>query len=328
MGILTAILSELPAWILVSLGFYVAYRVLKFPDLTVDASFVAGTAGTACAALAWHSSILGLVLAVGLGIFAGLCTGFLYFSNPRPAFKLLASVLVLLAFYSVNYRVLGHRVAVGFSTEPTAMNLLATFESAHGFNSLRPLSLFISAGIVIIVFYLYSIILRSDFGLMLRSIGTKPWLVSRSNFRVAVYLLLGLGLCNGTVALGGWLYASGNSFSSVNVFGTIMHALAAALLGEAIIERVYKGPDRRVSVKPILLAPFWGAIAYQILRASCSWVMTKIAVSNSNNVSINAQDFNTVVAIFIILLVILVRWVSRGSRIELIGSGPSSGEGE
>lgn len=104
MGILIAILRELPAWILVSLGFYIAYRVLKFPDLTVDASFVTGTVGTACAALSWHSSILGMLLAVFLGVTAGLCTGALYLTNPRPAFKLLASVLVLLAFYSVIHQ--------------------------------------------------------------------------------------------------------------------------------------------------------------------------------------------------------------------------------
>lgn len=310
MGILIAVVRELPAWMLVSLGFYVAYRVLKFPDLTADASFVTGMVGAGAAAVTWHSSLAGLALALGLGFAAGSLTGTIFVLYPKSAYKLLAGVIVLLAFYSINYRVLGYRVDLGFIAEPTEMNQLAAFEAANGMNTIRPLTLLVGVILLATFCFLFVLLFRSELGLALRALGTRPNLASASNRRPRVYLILGLACCNATVAAGGWLYASVNSYANVNVFGTIVHALAAAIIGEILVERLYRGPDRRVAVAPLIVAPLVGALAYQTLRASGAWVIVRATTRTSGGISINQQDYNTLVAVAIVLVVILVRAIA------------------
>ncbi|MEJ2745001.1 MAG: hypothetical protein P8123_04850, partial [bacterium] len=87
-AILSSFIKELPAWMMVTLGFYIAFRVLQYPDLTVDASFIAGAVGTAAMALYYHSSCLGLLLAFTLSALAGTLTGLIYLTNPKDAYKL------------------------------------------------------------------------------------------------------------------------------------------------------------------------------------------------------------------------------------------------
>lgn len=319
LSILISTFREWPAWIMVALGFYIAYRVLKFPDLTVDASFIAGTVGAACAAVNWNSSFWGLILAILLSGIAGLATSLVYLSNPRPAYKLLAGVLVIFAFYSINYRVLGYQVEAGFVAKHTFMNMIVEFEASHRMNTLRPLSF--SLGMVLVVIQVIFLwwLLHTSYGLVLRTIGSRYQLIMKNKIHVAGYLISGLVLSNIIVGIGGWYYGSTNGYASINVFGTIIHALAAAIIGETIVEHVPIGKDRRASVWPLLVAPIVGVTVYQFLKACVAWFMMKESenISGGGIISINQQDHNTFVAVFLVLLIIVARWLASLHKTDI-----------
>src|SRR6266568_9022725 len=115
---------DLPIRVLLAVGFFVALRVLKFPDLTIEATFVAGGVGAAWGATQYDSSLAGLLVAVMLGAVGGSLTALLYAVHRTPVFKLLASVIVMFSFYSINFRLLGNKSDVNFASEPTELNRL------------------------------------------------------------------------------------------------------------------------------------------------------------------------------------------------------------
>lgn len=327
LNVLRASLIELPAWMLVALGFYFAFRVLKFPDLTVDASFVTGTVATAMAATNFSSSALGLVLAILFGCLAGTATWLVYLTNPRPAYKLLAGVLVMFASYSVNYRLLNHAVESCFTMQRTEMNRLAEFEASTYASGFKPLSLSIGLALVLVLILCLRALMATHFGLVLRSVGSRPSLVmsngpryagnwrrsglSRFN-RVNMSLWFGLALSNAIVGTGGWFYASTNATCSINIFGTVIHALAAIIIGETICGVVPGVRDRRTSIWVLVITPLGGAIVYQIVKAFVAWVMVDLSVGiDGSNVSYNSQDQNFLFVILLLVLILLSKAISQ-----------------
>lgn len=317
MLIIWASLIDLPAWMLVSLGFYIAYRVLRFPDLTVDASFVSGTVGAACGAIYWASSSLGLLVAISLSSLAGLLTSIVYLVNPRPSYKLLAGVLVVFGFYSINYRVLSYKTEAGFSTVATQMNYVSELQALYNLNTLKPITFLIGFLIIIITVFLFKKLLHTRYGLILRSVGSRKYLLSNKRLRPAFYLTSGLILSNVIVGIGGWFYGSINSFATINVFGSIIHALAAAIIGEVLIEKIGWFRDRRTSVWVLLLTPLIGAFIYQLLRAIIAFLLTSESNVNQTNYSINMHDHNTLLAIIVIMIVLAIKAVTLSAKYDL-----------
>lgn len=316
-AILVSTLQEWPAWILITIGFYVSYRVLKFPDLTVDASFVAGTVATACAALSWGSSLAGLALAIVLSSIAGLATSIVYLTNPRPSYKLLSGVLVIFAFYSINYRVLSHRTSAGFSNIRTSFNMLADYEASLGLNPYRLLTMGFCIIVVVVVVASLSWFLNTRYGVVIRTIGSRKQLISYDRWRTGMYLSSGLIISNLIVGIGGWLYASINSYATINVFGTIIHALAAAIIGEAIYERLPLGKDRRISMKSIIVAPILGVTIYQFVKSFVAWAVIRESQSVSKtDISFNSQDQNTFIAILLVISIIAIRYIMMSRKYE------------
>jgi len=316
--IFVSTVAELPIWMMVSLGFYLAYRGLKFPDLTVDVSFLAGMAATGCAAITWESSLAGLFLAIVLGATAGAITTLIYLTNPRPAYKLLAGLLVVFGYYSVNYRVLGHRTYAVLTQQHTFMNALTDYEKSVGWESIGVISLAIGFGLLAAQVCALAWFLRTRLGLAIRAVGSNPRVVRSSSGAKGLYLLLGLAMSNTIVALGGWLYASLNKTANIAVFGTVIHALAAAIIGEVLVERMPKIKDRRSSAWALLLAPLIGAMIYQTVRACIMYAVCHEYMSvDRSTYSISQQDINTLVAVGIIVVVIGVRFLAMRSRLEL-----------
>ena len=204
MEVLSSFIKELPCWLPAALGFYIAFRVLRYPDLTVDASFIAGTVAAGAAAISCSSTIIGLGFALFLSAFAGAMTGVIYLSNPRPAYKLLSGVLVYLTFYSINYRILGRKTYDQFSDSNTIINRIADFEAQHGLWNFRPITVTVGISIVVGLFFFYRWFLKTSLGLRIRAVGSRPYLVANSRGRVGRYTVLGLVLSNMTVGIGGW----------------------------------------------------------------------------------------------------------------------------
>ena len=90
---------------LVAMGIFLSFRVLQFPDLTVDGSFPLGAAVAAVFVVGGTDPYLATLFAAVAGAMAGTVTAWL---NVRlRILHLLASILVMIALYSVNLRVMG-----------------------------------------------------------------------------------------------------------------------------------------------------------------------------------------------------------------------------
>lgn len=307
---------ELPAWILLAFGFYLALRILRFPDLTVEAAFVAGGVGAAWGAEEFESSAAGVAMALLLGSTAGAVTGVLYSIHKTPLFKLLAGLLVLFGFYSINYRVLGLRTDVNFSTSKTFFNNLFDRESSWGLVSSRPLSTvllyFVSIGIFIGVL----LFLHTESGFVFRSLGYRPEILESCGRRPLIWLVGGLIGANSIVAVGGWVYATTNSNVSITEFGYVLHALAAVILGELLLRLITSRLGPGVQLRAVVAAPLVGAFMYSLIRSAVMYLVTQgtqgTGTTRREFWMPISQDLNLFFGLILFVVLLLVRLASVG----------------
>ena len=217
---------------LVAIGVLLSFRILDFPDLTVDGSLPLGAA--VCAILI--VSGVNPWLATGCAILAGMAAGFTtaWISVRWNILHLLASILTLTALYSVNLRVMG-RPNISLLGERTIFTPIENFTSLEDFAYLRhymiPLAMFVIATSVLVFVYRYLI---SEKGLAMRATGANSRMAKAQGIAVNRHIIFGIALSNGLVALTGALWAQSQGFADVGIGGgTILTGLAAVIIGEA-----------------------------------------------------------------------------------------------
>ncbi len=266
---------------LVGLGVLISFRVLAFPDLTVDGSFPLGAAVSATLIVNGVDPFLATAVAILCGALAGLVTALL---NLRfGILHLLASILTMIALYSINLRIMG-RPNVAIIGEPT---VLTPFEGLGLHNIyLRPL---FAGVVVVIVCALLARFLLSQYGLALRATGSNPRMARAQGVDTTRATYVGMALSNALVALAGALFAQMNGFADVSIgTGTIVVGLAAVIIGEAIFG------SRSILVWVV------GCVAGSVLY--------RIAVALALNASVlglNASDLKLVTAVLVALALIL-----------------------
>lgn len=229
---------------LMALGVYITFRILNFPDLTVDGSFVTGGAIATLMITNGYAPILATACAFVGGLLAGFCTGLL---NTKGRINgLLAGILMMIALYSINLRIMG-RPNISLLRIDTVFTNMA--------------SVTITMIIVVIVFkLLLDWFLYTDFGLALRATGDNERMIRSFGVNTHTTTIVGVGLANGLVALAGALVAQHQAFadSSMGV-GMIVVGLASVIIGETLFG------SRTVIVAT--LAVTLGAIVYRLIYA-------------------------------------------------------------
>lgn len=267
----------------VALGVYLAFRVLDFPDLTVDGTFPLGAAVTAVLIIAGFNPWLASVFAMVAGAAAGLVTALL---NVRfKILNLLASILTMIALFSVNLRVMGKPNVALLSVD----TMLTPFYG-HGLRDymVRPLFLLALAIVAVIIVWRY---LESDAGLAMRATGANARMARAQGIETDRQIYLGIALSNALVAFGGALFAQTNGFADVTSgVGTIVVGLAAVIIGETLLG------SRRILVA--LIGCVVGSILYRIA--------IQLALS-SDALGLQASDLNLVTAILVTFALILPR---------------------
>jgi putative ABC transport system permease protein len=246
------------------LGVFITFRVLDFPDLTVDGSLPLGAATAAALMVHGVSPWLATAAAVGAGMCAGTCTGFLHLvlkSGDRNANnygpKLLAGILTMTALYTVNLRVMGR------SNTPL-LGVDGVFEKFGDlFNTLMsgwPLIAFLFV-LAIIVKYVLDWFLHTEFGLCLQATGDNEQMIRSMGTNTNVTRIVGLALANGLVAFTGALVAQQQGFADVGMgLGTIVAGLAGVIMGEVIFG------IRNIGW--VLFSVIGGSIVYRLLIAA------------------------------------------------------------
>lgn len=260
---------------LVALAVYLSFRVLSFPDLTVDGSFPLGAAVAATAIAGGLGAWLGTALALAAGALAGLVTAIL---NVRfRILHLLASILTMIALYSINIRIMG-RPNVALLGDAT---LFTPFEGLGLSQTwLRPL---VVGVIVAAVALLLVRFLASEVGLAMRATGVNPRMAEAQGIAVGAITCLGMALSNALAALGGALFAQANGFADVTLgTGTIVVGLAAVIIGETLLPRP--------TVAAAVLGCILGSVFYRLVVA---------VALGTDFMGLQASDLNLVTAVIV-----------------------------
>lgn len=235
-----------------ALGVYLTFRVLAFPDLTVDGSFVLGASVVAVLIINGVNPFLATLAAIGAGVCAGLVTSLLNTKLRIPA--LLASILVMVGLYSVNLRIMG-RPNLPLLREVTIFSLASQLP---GLESRLVYQLVVAAVLGAIVFFVLNWFLRTEIGLALRATGDNEQMVRGAGVDTDKTTILGVAIANGLVALSGGVVAQAQGFVDVNMgIGMIIMGLAAVIIGEALF--------RPKGIVRLLLAALGGAFVYRLV---------------------------------------------------------------
>ena len=264
-----------------ALGVFISFRLLRFPDLTVDGSFPLG--GAVCAILIstgtnpWLATLAG----TAAGAVAGLITGWL---NVRlKIMDLLASILMMIGLYSVNLRIMGGP-NVPLINETTLFTLLQPDSVAD--YVMRPLILFV---IVVLAKLGLDWFFATERGLAIRATGSNARMARSQGVNTGAMILLGMAISNGLVGLAGALFVQTQGGSDISMgIGTIVIGLAAVIVGESIL------PSRRIVWAT--LAVVVGAIVYRFFIA---------AALNSDFIGLKAQDLNLVTALLVTVALVI-----------------------
>ena len=275
---------------LVALGVFISFRLLRFPDLTVDGSFPLGGAVGAVAIASGMDPFLATLLAALAGAGAGVITALL--NVHLKIMDLLASILMMIALYSINLRIMG-RPNVPLIMEPTVFSILQPEWLADYIA--RPLILMV---IVVLAKLGLDAYFSTKQGLAIRATGANPRMARAQGVNTGAMVILGMAVSNALVALAGALFAQTQGGADISMgIGTIVIGLAAVIVGESIL------PSRRLFYTT--LAVVLGAIVYRFFIA---------LALNSDFIGLQAQDLNLVTALLVTVALVIPLLKQRLSR--------------
>ena len=245
------------------LGVFITFRVLDFPDLTVDGSLPLGAAVSAAMIAGGQSPLLATLMGVVAGMCAGTVTGFLHLllkSGENDALnygpKLLAGILTMTALYTVNLRIMG-------KSNTPLLGVQVIFDKLQAFLHLAMVNwnlVAVLAALTLIVKFILDWLLHTEFGLTLQATGDNEQMIRAMGTNTDVTRIVGLGIANALVALSGSLVAQQQGFADVGMgIGTIVAGLAGVIMGEVIFGTR--------SISWVLFSVIGGSIVYRFLIA-------------------------------------------------------------
>lgn len=234
-GLVRSILEEGFIYGIVAVGVYITYRVLGFPDLSVDGSFPLGSCVTAALITAGFNPWLTCIAAFLCGAVAGSVTGLLHVRLKIS--DLLSGILTMITLWSVNLVVTGGRAVVQFYGKDT---IFTTGLAALLPEDLRICRiLFISALVCIAVKFLLDCYLKTGSGLLLRAAGDNPQYVVSLGRDPGKMKILGLAIGNGCTALAGSVLAQQAGSANIQSgTGMVVMALASVIIGSSLFGRL------------------------------------------------------------------------------------------
>lgn len=246
---------------IMALGLYISYKILDFPDLTVDGSFPMGASIVAILIMKGFNPILALGAAFIGGSLAGFITGYIHIKFKIT--NLLAGIIVMTGLYSVNLRIMGRSNIPLFGID----NIFSDRSN-----------LFIILFILLLSKFFLDYLLKTKFGFSLRALGDNEKLVISLGIDEKKLKIIGLMLANGLVALSGGILAQYQGFSDIAMgTGTIVTGLASIIIGESVLKK-----GKMLSVTSIVII---GSILYRFI------------IMGSLKIGFNASDIKLITAI-------------------------------
>lgn len=264
-----------------AVGVYLTYRVLDFPDLTVDGSFTTGAAVAAVGIIAGIPPWLATLMALASGLLAGVVTGLLHtWGGINP---LLSGILTQIALYSINLRIMG-RSNLPLLREKTLLSVLFDNGLRSSWVSVAIFGVF--AAIVGGMVYWF---LGTNYGVAMRSVGDNAEMAAAQGINVGATKIVGVALSNGLVALCGAVIAQYQGFADISMgIGLIVAGLASVIVGQAIFG----------------MTAVWQAIVAAVLGSVIYRGVIQLALS----AGLNPNDMKLISAVLVVLALLIPRW--------------------
>lgn len=250
MSLITSTIGQGLLWGILALGLFLTFRILNFPDMTVEGTFPFGAAICISALVHGVNPIIATILSFLGGMLTGLITGLLYTKGKIPV--LLAGILTMTGIYSVNLRILG-KANVGLLNKATLLNEKFLQRLPDNFPTIVVGLLF-----AIFIILLLALFLNTDLGQAFIATGDNEKMAQSLGINTDNMKILGLMLSNGLIGLAGGLLGQNGGYTDVNMgIGTMVIGLAAIIIGEVVYGNL--------SLTARLIAVVIGSIIYRLI---------------------------------------------------------------
>lgn len=307
--IIFGILEEGLVYAIMALGVYITYKILDFPDLSVDGTFPLGAAVTAAGIanglpfIDTISPVAALFISFTVGALAGCITGLIHVK--LKVRDLLSGIIVMTALYSINLRIAGKANLPIFSKETIFSN---SFLSAHVPEAASPFIVTIILFVIVMICkVLLDAYLQTRSGYLLRAVGDNDVLVTSLAKDKGLVKIVGLAIANGFAALAGSVYCQQKGFFEISIgTGTMVIGLANVIIGTQLLKRV--GFIRSTTAVII------GSIVYKAC-VSIALLLNDLHIAGLDlSIPVTASDLKLITSV--LFLIILVVSPSGGKKVK------------
>ena len=307
--IIFGILEEGLVYAIMALGVYITYKILDFPDLSVDGTFPLGAAVTAAGIangrpfIGTISPVAALFISFTVGALAGCITGLIHVK--LKVRDLLSGIIVMTALYSINLRIAGKANLPIFSKETIFSN---SFLSAHVPEAASPFIVTIILFVIVMICkVLLDAYLQTRSGYLLRAVGDNDVLVTSLAKDKGLVKIVGLAIANGFAALAGSVYCQQKGFFEISIgTGTMVIGLANVIIGTQLLKRV--GFIRSTTAVII------GSIVYKAC-VSIALLLNDLHIAGLDlSIPVTASDLKLITSV--LFLIILVVSPSGGKKVK------------
>ncbi len=287
MALILSVLEQGLIYGVMALGVYITYKILDFPDLTVDGSFPMGAAIAAVMITEGMHPLLTLFVSFAAGGAAGMLTGIIHVK--LKVRDLLSGIIMMTALYTVNLRIAQKANVPLYNKETVFENelirvLFGPLESAA--------PLIVIAVITVIVKYLLDWYLSTQSGYLLRAVGDNDTFVTSMGVEKGRVKIIGLAIANGLAALGGCLFAQQQRFFDISMgTGTVVIGLASVIIGTSLL--------KKASFLRVTASVVFGSVLYKACVA--------LALRYMKVIHLQSKDLKLVTSVLFLMILVIAQ---------------------
>lgn len=282
MTLLLSVFEQGMIYAIMALGVYITYKILDFPDLTVDGSFPMGAAIAVVLIDQGMNPYLTLPVAFAAGAVVGIFTGIIHVK--LQVRDLLSGIIMMTGLYTINLRIAGRANYPIYTRSNIFDNEFV--------NSVIP-QFFIRYKVVIVIFvltlitkYLLDAYLKTKSGFMLRAVGDNDTIVTSLGVDKGRVKIMGLAVANGLVALSGCMFAQQQRYFDISMgTGTVVIGLASVIIGTSIF--------KNISFLKVTSSVIIGSLIY------------KGCVALAIRIGLESRDLKLVTAVLFLIILVL-----------------------
>jgi putative ABC transport system permease protein len=234
MTLFLSVLEQGMIYAVMALGVYITYKILDFPDLTVDGSFPMGAAIAAVLISQDFNPVLTMPICFAAGALVGMLTGLIHVKCKVR--DLLSGIIMMTALYTVNLRIAGRaNLPIYNKTTIFENDLLKSLPEG-----LLPYkNVLVIFFITLVCKFLLDWYLKTKAGMILRAVGDNDRIITSLAVDKGWIKMIGLSIANGLVALSGCIFAQQQRYFDVSMgTGTVVIGLASVIIGTSLFKRV------------------------------------------------------------------------------------------